>query len=307
MECIGIRRVIIIGSGPAGLTAGIYTARANLKPLILHGNDPGGQLMITTSVENYPGIVSTGPNIIDVIERQAKDAGVEFKYATVCKIEKMGNIELLFRVYITENSYYETERVIIATGATAKFLGLESEKRLLNKGVSTCATCDGPLYKDCEMAVIGGGDTALEEALYLTNLTSRVHLIHRRDTFRGTKVMIDKVMKNEHIIIHWDTVLCEILGNDFVEAILIKNIKTNNVSEIKLRAVFIAIGHTPQTNIFKDLLEMDTQGYIKTVNKTQTSVPGIYVCGDAQDNYYRQAITAAGSGCQAGIDVERSL
>lgn len=299
------RRVIIIGSGPAGLTAGIYTARANLKPLILHGGSPGGQLMITTEVENFPGCIASGPDLIYSMEEQAKGCGVDFEYATVTKVEVIEKYN--FKVYISNTEYYTTERIIIATGATAKFLGIPSEQKYLNKGVSACATCDGPLFRNKEMAVIGGGDTAAEEALFLTNISPKVHLIHRRDKLRASKVMIDKVKSNEKIEIHWDSEVEEIKGHGYLDTLVIKNNKTGKLTNIELKAVFIAIGHIPQTSLFKGLLEMDSQGYIIAKNRTETSVPGIFVCGDAQDHYYRQAITAAGSGCQAAIDTERSF
>lgn len=297
--------LIIIGSGPAGLTAAIYATRANLKVLCIEGSIPGGQLMITTEVENFPGFPHgiTGPELVKNIREQAARFGTEFITKNATKVDFTGRTKKVF----IDAEEYEAKAVIIATGANAKWLGIESEKKFYNKGVSACATCDGFFFKGKEVAVIGGGDTALEEALFLSKICSKVTIIHRRDTFRASKIMQDRAMKTANITILWDTTVEEFMGEGLLSGLKLKNLKTNEVSELKLSGTFVAIGHEPAIEILKGHVDMDEKGYIKRTEHSMTSVPGVFVSGDVNDARYRQAITAAAYGCEAAIDVERWL
>jgi thioredoxin reductase (NADPH) len=307
-----IRRVIIIGSGPAGYTAAIYAARAELSPLVIAGSGadpqigiPGGQLMLTTDVENYPGFPEgvTGPEMMELFKKQAERFGAEVIYedATAVYVSKRP-----FRVD-TAKASYQADAVIIATGAAAKWLGLESETRLQNRGVSACATCDGALYRGAEIAVVGGGDTAIEEALFLTRFATKVTVIHRRDELRASKIMQDRAFKNDKIEFLWDSEVVEVLGENEVEGLRVKNNKSGAESTLAVGALFVAIGHEPNTALFKDALDTDDQGYIVVTRGTRTSVEGVFACGDVMDKVYRQAVTAAGTGCAAAIDSERWL
>ncbi|MFN4150641.1 MAG: thioredoxin-disulfide reductase [Candidatus Sericytochromatia bacterium] len=301
-----VEDVIIIGSGPAGLTAAIYTARANLKPLMVEGYAAGGQLMTTTEVENFPGFIDgvMGPDLMMNFRQQAERFGTRFITEDVTKVD------FSQRPFVVDvdGKIYKSKTVIISTGATAKLLGLPSEKRLMGHGVSTCATCDGAFFKQKVVSIIGGGDTALEEAMFLTRFASKVYVIHRRDTLRASKIMQDKAFANPKIEFIWDTVIEEVLGEKKVHALTLKNLKTNEVSELAMDGVFIAIGHTPTTELFDGQIELEHNGYIKTQGKSSlTNIEGVFACGDVQDHHYRQAITAAGSGCMAAIDAERYL
>lgn len=304
-------KVIIIGSGPAGFTAGIYTARANLKPLIFEGSQPGGQLMITTEVENFPGFPDgiMGPELMDLFRKQAE------KFGAICISKDVTKVDFSSRPFkVWSNEELHTgDSIIIATGAKAKLLNLESEKKYFGYGVSACATCDGFFFKDLDVAVVGGGDTAIEEATFLTKFAKKVIIIHRRNELRASKIMQERAFKNPKISFIWDSVVEEVLGKEengrkSVTGLKLRNVKTNESNEIKVEGLFIAIGHEPNTQIFKGQIEMNENGYIKLVGKgTQTSVPGVFAAGDVADPVYRQAITAAGSGCAAAIDVERYL
>lgn len=302
-----IRNVIIIGSGPAGFTAAIYAARADLKPLLIEGVQPGGQLTITTEVDNYPGFPEgiNGPELVLDMRKQAERFGTEFMSGEVTSVDFS---KRPFVVQVGDASY-KGKTIIIATGASAKWLGLESEKRLMGSGVSGCATCDGFFFRGKEVAVIGGGDTAIEEALFLTRFATKVTLIHRRDQLRASKILQDKAFKNEKIAFLWDSVVVDILGGDVghVTGVRIKNVKSGAVTDYPCDGVFIAIGHSPNTGIFKGQIELDENGYILLKERTSTSVPGVFAAGDVADPYYRQAITAAGMGCMAAIDAERFL
>jgi thioredoxin reductase (NADPH) len=301
-----VEDVIIIGSGPAGLTAAIYTARANLKPLMVEGYAAGGQLMTTTEVENFPGFIDgvMGPDLMMNFRQQAERFGTRFITEDVTKVD------FSQRPFVVDvdGKIYKSKTVIISTGATAKLLGLPSEKRLMGHGVSTCATCDGAFFKQKVVSIIGGGDTALEEAMFLTRFASKVYVIHRRDSLRASKIMQDKAFANPKIEFIWDTVIEEVLGEKKVHALTLKNLKTNEISELAMDGVFIAIGHTPTTELFDGQIELEHNGYIKTQGKSSlTNIEGVFACGDVQDHHYRQAITAAGSGCMAAIDAERYL
>ena len=302
-----MRQVIILGSGPAGLTAGVYAARAHLSPLIVDGHEPGGQLTLTTTVENFPGFPEglLGPDLIRSMRQQAERFGAEFCQDTAAAVD-LGRRP--FRITI-DGSVEECQSLIIATGASAKMLGFPSERQLVGHGVSTCATCDGFFFQEQAVMVVGGGDSALEEALFLTKFAKRVTVVHRRDKLRASKIMQEKVFRNPKIDFTWDSTLEEILdvNQGKVTGVRIRNLKTSAVTERPVDGVFIAIGHTPNTQIFRGLLEMDEVGYIKTHDGTKTSVPGVFAAGDVQDHVYRQAITAAGSGCMAAIDAERFL
>ena len=302
------RKVIIIGSGPAGLTAATYAARANLEPLVFEGVQPGGQLTITTDVENYPGFPDgiMGPDLMDKFRDQAKRFGAECYFKHVTKVDLESNP---FKVWVADETF-TSDSIIIATGATAKLLGLESEKNLMGHGVSACATCDGFFFKDKKVFVIGGGDSAMEEASFLTKFASEVQIIHRRNELRASKIMQDRVLNNPKIHIQWNTTLEDIKGNvdDGVSAVILKDIISGDIRSEECDGVFLAIGHTPNTELFDNFLNLDEKKYICTDdNSTKTSVPGIFACGDVQDSIYRQAVTAAGSGCMAAIDAERFL
>jgi thioredoxin reductase (NADPH) len=302
-----MRDVIILGSGPAGLTAGVYAARAHLAPLVVDGHEPGGQLTLTTMVENFPGFPEglLGPDLIRSMRQQAERFGAEFRQGAVAAADLSRRP---FRITI-DGAVEECRALIIATGASAKMLGLPSERQLVGHGVSTCATCDGFFFQDQEVMVVGGGDSALEEALFLTKFAKRVTLIHRRDKLRASKIMQEKAFKNPKIAFLWDSAPEEILDvmQQKVTAVRVRDLKTGAVTERAVDGIFVAIGHTPNTAVFQGLLEMDAVGYLKTHDGTKTSVPGVFAAGDVQDHVYRQAITAAGSGCMAAIDAERFL
>ncbi len=303
-----MRELIILGSGPAGLTAAIYAARANLKPLLIEGLQAGGQLMITTDVENYPAFPKgiLGPQLIAEMRKQAERFGTEFVQGDVTAVDLQ---KKPFTLVVDEVTAYQTKTLIIATGASANLLGLVSEEKLMGHGVSACATCDGYFFKEKEVVVVGGGDTAMEEALFLTKFATRVTVIHRRDKFRASKIMQERAFKNKKIQFITDSVVEEILGSErgVVSGIRIRNVKTQAIQEKKCDGVFIAIGHSPNTRLFVGQLELDGRGYIITRNGTATSVPGVFAAGDVQDHVYRQAVTAAGTGCMAAIDAERYL
>ena len=302
-----MRDVIILGSGPAGLTAAVYAARAHLAPLIVDGHEPGGQLTLTTMVENFPGFPEglLGPDLIRAMRQQAERFGAEFRQGAVAAADLS---QRPFRITIN-GTVEECRALIIATGASAKMLGLPSERQLVGHGVSTCATCDGFFFQDQEVMVVGGGDSALEEALFLTKFAKRVTLIHRRDKLRASKIMQEKAFANPKIAFLWDSAPEEILDvmQQKVTAVRVRHLKTGAVTEHAVDGIFVAIGHTPNTAVFQGLLEMDAVGYLKTHDGTKTSVPGVFAAGDVQDHVYRQAITAAGSGCMAAIDAERFL
>jgi thioredoxin reductase (NADPH) len=298
---------LIIGSGPAGYTAAIYTSRANLTPLLYQGIQPGGQLTITTEVENYPGYPDgvQGPDMMVDFEKQAKRMGTDIRYGLATKVDFSNRP---FKVWIDEEKEIQADTVIIATGASAKWLGLESETRLNGHGVSACAVCDGFFFRGKEVAIVGAGDTAAEEAHYLSKLCTTVHMFVRRDQMRASKVMQDRVMNTPNIKMYFNTDTEEILGEKTVNGVRVKNNKTGETQEIPVSGFFVAIGHEPNSGIFKDFLETDETGYIKTIPGTsKTNVEGVFACGDVQDKNYRQAVTAAGSGCMAAIDAERFL
>ncbi len=298
---------LIIGAGPAGYTAAIYAARANLKPVLYTGLQPGGQLMTTTDVENYPGYPDavTGPKMMDDFQKQSERVGADIRFGLVTKVDFS---EKVHKVWIDEETEIHANSVIIATGAEAKWLGIPSEKRLNGSGVSACAVCDGFLFKGKEVAIVGAGDTACEEALYLSNLCPHVHMIVRSEKMRASKIMQDRVIKKENITIYWNESTDEILGEHKVEGVRLKNNKTNELSEIKVEGFFVAIGHKPNSDLFKDYLEMDETGYLITIpNSSKTKVAGVFASGDVQDKIYRQAVTSAGSGCMAALDAERYL
>ena len=303
-----VNKVLILGSGPAGLTAALYTARANLEPLVIEGTSPGGQLTITTEVENYPGFEKgiQGPEMMDVFRRQVERFGTRFMTGEVSEA-RLGKrpFEL-----VVDGAVVKAQSVIISTGASAKLLNIESEKRMMGYGVSACATCDGAFFKNKEVVVVGGGDTAMEEATFLTRFCSKVTIVHRRDSLRASKIMQDRALKNSKIAFIWDSVVDEIHGEpkDGVSGVRLKNVKTGATSEFKTGGVFMAIGHQPNTNIFKGQLEMDDLGYLKVrPGSTYTNIEGVFAAGDVADRVYRQAVTAAGTGCMAAIDAERWL
>jgi thioredoxin reductase (NADPH) len=307
-----IHKVIIIGSGPAGLTAGIYTARANLNPIIFEGTQPGGQLMITTDVENYPGFEKgiSGPELMDIMRKQA------LKFGAKSIFERIGKVDFSSRplkVYTDEGKEYLSQTVIVATGASAKYLGLKSETEYRGYGVSACATCDGFFFRNQRVIVVGGGDTAMEEANYLTHHASEVTLIHRREGFRASKIMLDRVEKNPKIKFMLNTVIEEVVGikednKKIVTGVKLRDVQTNEITDFPCEGVFIAIGHQPNTDVFTGILDMNETGYLITKKSSmETNIPGVFACGDAQDFYYRQAVSASGTGCMAAIDAERYL
>ncbi len=298
---------LIIGSGPAGYTAAIYAARANLKPVLYQGIQPGGQLTITTEVENYPGYPEgiQGPEMMVHFEKQAHRMGADIRYGIATKVDFSSHP---FKVEIDEEKWIEANAVIISTGASAKWLGLESEQRLNGFGVSACAVCDGFFFRNKEVAIVGAGDTAAEEALYLSKLCTTVHMFIRRDAMRASKVMQERVLNTKNIKIYWNTDTEEVLGDKRVDGVRVRNNKTGEVQTIPISGFFVAIGHQPNSEIFKGWLEMDEAGYIKTVPGTsKTNREGVFASGDVQDKIYRQAVTAAGSGCMAALDAERWL
>jgi thioredoxin reductase (NADPH) len=301
------RQVVVVGTGPAGLTAALYAARANLSPLVLQGPEPGGQLITTTDVENFPGFPEgiLGPELMGKFEAQATRFGAELRWGTVTSVDLSGPPH---RLVVDEETPITADAVIISTGASARYLGLENEKRLLGHGVSACATCDGAFFRGQEVAIVGGGDTAMEEALFLTRFASTVHLVHRREELRASQIMQERAMKSDKIRFVWNTVVEDVLGEREVTGLRVRNVKTGEESVLRVQGFFVAIGHTPNTALFKGVLDMDETGYIRTrPGSTWTNVEGVFACGDAQDHVYRQAVTAAGTGCMASIDAERWL
>jgi thioredoxin reductase (NADPH) len=300
------RRIVIVGSGPAGYTAAIYAARAELEPVVVAGLQFGGQLMLTTDVENYPGFPEgvTGPDMMELFQKQAERFGAAVVMEDAVEIDTS---QRPFRVRTAERGY-TADALIVATGASARWLGIDSEQRLMNKGVSACATCDGALFRNKPMAVIGGGDTALEEALFLTRFATKVTVVHRRGELRASKIMQERALTNEKIEFAWNSVLDEVLGDDFVTGVRLADVKSGEKREIPVEAVFVAIGHKPNTELLKGQIELDDVGYIKAeAGTSRTNVEGVFACGDAMDPVYRQAVTAAGTGCMAAIDAERWL
>lgn len=298
---------LIIGAGPAGYSAAIYAARANLKPVLYTGIEPGGQLMTTTDVENFPGYPDavTGPVMMDDFQKQAERVGTEVRFGVVTKVDFS---EKIHKIWVDEETEIHAKTVIIATGAKAKLLGIPSEQRLNGSGVSACAVCDGFLFKGKEVAIVGAGDTACEEAIYLANLCPKVHMIVRGEKMRASKIMQDRVLAKENIQIYWNSETDEILGEHKVHSIRLRNNKTNELSDIAVEGFFVAIGHQPNSAIFKDWIDMDDVGYIKTVPGTaKTNIAGVFAAGDVQDKVYRQAVTSAGTGCMAALDAERYL
>ena len=300
------QKVIIIGSGPAGLTAAIYTARANLNPLCIEGQMPGGQLTTTSDVENYPGFIDgiQGPELMDIFRKQAKRFGTRYITAD---IEKLDIRSQPFKVWASGQEH-QAHCLIISTGAKSKLLGLDAEQKLMGRGVSTCATCDGAFFQEEDLVVVGGGDSAMEEAIYLTRFAKQVYIVHRRDQFRASKIMVQRALNNPKITIFYNSIIKEIIGENGVEGVVLENTKDHTTSKLKCKGLFIAIGHQPNTDIFKGILEMDEKGYLKTKEDScYTSVDGVFAAGDVQDFVYRQAITAAGSGCMAAMDAEKWL
>ena len=302
------REVVIIGSGPAGLTAALYSARANLKPLLIEGLEAGGQLMLTTMVENWPGFRDgiMGPDLMTEMRVQAERFGTEVMQGNVASVDLRNRP---FAVVLQDGRSITTAALIIATGASARWLDIGSDRKLSGHGVSTCATCDGYFFRGKPIAVVGGGDSAMEEAIYLTKFASKVIVIHRRDTLRASKIMQDKAFANPKIEFVWDSEVIDVtdLAKGEVTGVVVRNLKTGVVSQIALDGVFIAIGHTPNTALFKGQIDLDATGYIVTHGGTRTNIPGVFAAGDVQDHVYRQAVTAAGSGCMAAIDAERYL
>ena len=297
----------IIGSGPAGYTAGIYASRASLKPVLFEGLESGGQLMLTTDVENYPGFDSgiMGPDLMQIFKKQAEKFGTEIKTETINSIKKIDGGFILK----SAKDSYEFKSVIISSGASAKWLDVKGEKELQGHGVSACATCDGFFFKEKEVVVVGGGDSAMEEALFLTKFATKVYIVHRRDSFRASKIMQDRVLGNDKIEVLWNKEVTEIHGSESVESVSLSDTKDGSSSELNIDGVFMAIGHTPNVDFLDGLVELDEKGYVKTgfTTETSTSVPGVFAAGDVADSIYRQAVTAAGTGCQAAIDAERWL
>lgn len=300
-------KCLIIGSGPAGYTAAIYAARANMEPVLYTGKDPGGQLIITTEVDNYPGYPEgvMGPQMMEDFRKQAERFGTQVRYDMINKVDLSGPVH---KVWTEGGVEVHADTVIISTGASAKWLGLESEQKFMNKGVSACAVCDGFFFRGQDVVIVGGGDTACEEASYLAKLCPNVHMLVRRDELRASKIMQKRVMNTENITIHWNTETVEVIGEDEVAGVKVINNKTNETSVIDSKGFFVAIGHKPNTDIFSDWLERDDIGYLNvTPGSTHTKVEGVFVAGDAQDRIYRQAVTAAGTGCMAALDAERYL
>jgi thioredoxin reductase (NADPH) len=301
-----VRDVLIIGSGPAGYTAALYAARANLAPVVLKGLDAGGQLMLTTDVENYPGFADgiLGPELMDQMEKQAARFGAEILPVHVTEVDLSTSP---FSVRAGDQEW-RSRTVIVSTGATARWLGVPGEEKLRGRGVSACATCDGFFFRDRELVVVGGGDTAMEEATFLTKFASKVSLVHRRDEFRASKVMQDRALSNPKVEVVWNTTVEEILGEDAVTGVRLRDVHTGEERAFATDGVFMAIGHDPNTTLFRDQLEMDAEGYLKVAEpRTATNVPGVFAAGDVTDRIYRQAVTAAGQGCKAAIDAERYL
>ncbi len=304
---IAHEKCIIIGSGPAGYTAAVYAARASLSPLLFTGQEPGGQLMITTDVENYPGYPDgvMGPQMMDDFKKQAERFGTRVRMEMITKVDFSGPVH---KIWTEAGEELHADSIIISTGASARWLGLPSEQKFMNKGVSACAVCDGFFFRGQELAIVGAGDTAAEEALYLSKLSPQVHMMVRRDEMRASKIMQDRVKKTPNIKIYWNTETKEVLGGDEVEGVRVYNNQTKEESTIPVKGFFVAIGHKPNTGIFKDWLDMDEAGYLVTKPKsTKTNIEGVFASGDAQDNIYRQAVTAAGTGCMAALDAERYL
>lgn len=301
-------KVVVIGSGPAGLTAAIYASRADLSPLVLEGPEPGGQLTTTTDVENYPGFPDgiMGPEMMELFRKQATRFGADCRYGMVTSIDFENRP---YKIEVDESFSITADAIIVSTGASAKWLGIESEQKMRGRGVSACATCDGAFFRNQHIVVIGGGDTAMEEATFLTKFASKVSVVHRRDELRASKVMQDRAFKDPKIEFIWDSELIEVHGEKTVQGVTLSNLKTQEKTFIEdVTGVFLAIGHKPNTDLFKGVLDMDDVGYIKTKpDSTYTNLPGIFACGDAQDSIYRQAVTAAGTGCMAAIDAERWL
>ncbi|NNE71677.1 MAG: thioredoxin-disulfide reductase [Rhodothermales bacterium] len=300
-------RVIIIGSGPAGLTAALYAARANMSPVVIQGAEPGGQLITTTDVENYPGFPDgiLGPEMMQNFEKQAARFGADLRWGVITSVDFS---ERPFRLVQDEDKALTADVVIISTGASAKYLGLENERRLLGHGVSACATCDGAFFREQEVAIVGGGDTAMEEALFLTRFAKRVHLLHRRDELRASKIMQERAFANDKIQFHWNTTVTDVLGDKEVTGLATKDTVTGEEGTLDVQGFFVAIGHKPNTEVFAGQLDMNDVGYIQTrPDSTYTNIEGVFACGDAQDHVYRQAVTAAGTGCMAAIDAERWL
>lgn len=297
--------LIIIGAGPAGYTAAIYASRASLKVLMISGTTPGGQLLLTSEVENFPGFKDgiMGPELMDEMKDQAKRFGTEIIQEFATKVEIGGQPK---KVWVGKDEYL-AKTLIIATGASANWLGLDNEKRLWGKGISACATCDGFFFKDVEVVVVGGGDSAMEEALTLTKFASKVTIVHRRKEFRASKIMQERVLKHKKIEVVWDSSVVDVLGKDKVEGVKIKDVNTNKTSTLKCQGLFVAIGHTPATSLFKGSLELDDKGYLKTKEGVKTTISGVFAAGDVADPHYRQAITAAGDGCRAALEAERYL
>jgi len=300
-------RCLILGSGPAGFTAAIYAARANLSPVMYEGLQAGGQLTTTTEVENYPGYPAgvTGPVMMEDFKKQAQRFGTDVRWGMATAVDFSSHPH---KVIIDEKKIIHADTVIIATGATAKYLGLESEKKFMGFGVSACATCDGFFYKNQDVAVVGGGDTAAEEALYLSGICKKVYLIHRRDELRASKIMVDRILKTKNIEVMWNSIPKEIVGDQGVNGVILTNAKTGEETKIDITGFFVAIGHKPNSDIFAPYLEVDSVGYIQTKgSSSKTNVEGVFACGDVMDSVYRQAVTAAGTGCRAAIDAERWL
>tara|TARA_B100001971_G_scaffold214761_1_gene254143 strand:+ start:7676 stop:8596 length:921 start_codon:yes stop_codon:yes gene_type:complete len=301
-----MHKVVIIGSGPAGLTAALYCARANLSPLLVEGLQVGGQLTLTTDVENYPGFPQgiLGPQLMQDMREQAERFGTNFLTGDVTAVELNTRP---FKITLAENDQISTQALIVSTGATAQMLNIKSEQKYLGQGVSTCATCDGAFFREKELIVVGGGDSAIEEGMFLTKFASTVTIVHRRDSLRASKIMQERAFQNEKMKFIWDSIVEEVYGDSVVQGVKLRNLKTNTLTDIPCSGVFIAIGHTPNTRLFVNQLDMDEQGYLLTHDGTKTNVPGVFAAGDVQDHVYRQAVTAAGSGCMAAIDVERFL